>query len=272
MLSAVDGDLFRKLWLERLSESQDGVVTRAQLSDGGWSRSDIERALRRNELCRVHPRVYVTHTGPLTWRQRAWAAVLFAQPAALCGASVEEPRRDVGGPIHVAVDQRRRVRAPAGVVVHRMTDLDARVFYGARPPRLRLEDNALAMAHDAPSKHEVIGILADVVGRRGVTPESILGSLERFPSLRRRRWVVGVLEDLATGSWSVLEHAYLTRVECAHGLPRAARQVRRRTPSGNEYRDVEYQPYGLVVELDGRLGHDSWRATMRSRMPLQHRP
>ena len=31
----------------------------------------------------VHPGVYVNHTGELTWLQRAWAAVLFAWPAAL---------------------------------------------------------------------------------------------------------------------------------------------------------------------------------------------
>jgi len=61
----------------------------------------------------------------------------------------------------------------------------------------------------------------------------------------------------------VLEHGYLAKVERAHGLPPAERQAPRTTPSGNQFRDVEYAAYGLVVELDGALGHDAWRDQAR---------
>lgn len=61
----------------------------------------------------------------------------------------------------------------------------------------------------------------------------------------------------------MLEHAYLTRVERAHGLPAADRQSARVTASGRQYRDAEYRSFGLVVELDGALGHDTWRAQGR---------
>ncbi|MFD4325120.1 hypothetical protein ACFWQC_10825 [Nocardioides sp. NPDC058538] len=61
--------------LDAQRRMQDGVATDAQLTAGGLTRIDIERSVRRNELRRVHPRVYVNHTGPLTWEQRAWAAV-----------------------------------------------------------------------------------------------------------------------------------------------------------------------------------------------------
>ena len=84
---------------------QDGIASYAQLIAGGVTRVDIERRLRRNELRRVHPRVYADHTGPLTWTQRAWAAVLYAEPAYLCWTSMERPKgRDADGPIHVATD------------------------------------------------------------------------------------------------------------------------------------------------------------------------
>ena len=66
---------------------QDGVVSRRQVLERGGSDADIERMIRRRVLARVFEGVYVEHTGPLTWRQRAWAAVLYHHPAALAGAS-----------------------------------------------------------------------------------------------------------------------------------------------------------------------------------------
>jgi len=250
-------------WLERLRAMQDGVVSRSQLRQISLEPHDIARLVRRGWLRRVHPRVYVDHTGPLTWRQRAWAAVLFAEPAALCWHSQEEPAtRDDGGPIHVAIDQSRRLQAPPGVVVHRMTDLRARVL-GGHPPRLRREDNALSMAGAAATELDAVAALADAVGRGGVTSASLRDALDRFPRLHRRHLLTQVIDDLALGTASVLEHGYLTRVERAHRLPRSRRQAPRRTASGWEYRDVEYRDQALVVELDGRLGHGSWAAGAR---------
>lgn len=55
----------------------------------------------------------------------------------------------------------------------------------------------------------------------------------------------------------MLEHGYLTRVERPHGLPRAGRQVRERTPGGPVIRDASYDDYGVIVELDGRADHTS---------------
>ena len=57
--------------LDALLDLQCGVVTRAQLVAHGVDAVDVRRRLRRRELTRHTPGVYVTHTGPLTWRQRA---------------------------------------------------------------------------------------------------------------------------------------------------------------------------------------------------------
>ena len=56
----------------------------------------------------------------------------------------------------------------------------------------------------------------------------------------------------------MLESSYLRRVERAHGLPRAERQLNERTEQGKVYRDVHYRAWRLLVELDGRLGHEEW--------------
>jgi hypothetical protein len=249
--------------LDAQRRMQDGVASYAQLTDGGLSRIDIERAVRRNELRRVHPRVYVNHTGPLTWEQRAWAAVLYAAPALLCRDSLEAPRgRDDGRPIHVAIDHSRKVMPQPGIVVHRMRDLE-RKAYGGTPPRLKVEDNALAMANEARSEIDAIARVAEVASRTYVTATTLQAALDRAHSLRRRRLIQGLVDDLATGTHSVLEHGYLTKVERAHGLPPGRRQSPRTGASGNQFRDIEYDNYALVVELDGALGHDSWRDQAR---------
>jgi hypothetical protein len=242
---------------------QAGVVTRAQLVRGGVGKQEIRRRTRRRELVRVHPRVYVTHTGPLTWEQRAWAAVLYAGPgAALCAESLDASRRDAA-PIHVAIDQRRRVVPVAGVVLHRVTGLSQQTLPGSRPPRLRLEDNALMTASAASTELDVIAALGAPLGRRTISAGMLAAALARHPRMRHRRFIAAVIDDLSAGACSVLEHAYLLRVERAHGLPTATRQALRVASDGLQYRDVAYETFGLVVELDGRLGHDSWEGRGR---------
>ena len=71
-----------------------------------------------------------------------------------------------------------------------------------------------------------------------------------------------LLDDVASGVHSVLEHRYLVDVERRHGLPTGARQVRVDTETGIVFRDVRYAEQRMLVELDGRFGHsdaeDQW--------------
>jgi len=255
--------------LGELMTLQAGVISRRQVLRAGRSDHDIRRFLRRREWALVHDGVYVDHTGPLTWLQRAWAAVLFVWPAALCHHSAlrasDGPGRrdhDDRGPIHVAVDHGRRVQPPDGVVVHRLADLDSKAQWNGSPPRLRVEDAALDVAAEAPTDFEAISVLADAVQSRRTTAARLLEALGRRSRIARRRLLLTVLEDVRLGACSALEHAYLTRVERPHGLPTANRQVRAssRNPT---YRDVVYDSHALVVELDGRLFHDNARARDR---------
>ena len=73
--------------LARMLGQQDGVVSRSQVLAAGGDDVLIERMIRQRRWARVHPGVYIDHTGPLGWDQRAWAAVLYAAPAALSGRS-----------------------------------------------------------------------------------------------------------------------------------------------------------------------------------------
>ena len=245
-----------------LTHVQDGVVSRRQLLALGATPNDVRRLARRRELTRVHPGVFVNHTGPLTWAQRAWAAVLVHWPAALAGESALPLPRS-GGPIHVAIDVRRTVRSVPGVVAHRVSDLDTRVAWLQCPPRLVVEHAVIDVASSATDLLDAFHVLADVCQTRRASASTIASTLRGRPRVRRRKILLELLDDLATGACSVLEREYLRAVERAHGLPRGQRQPVGRTGGRKTYRDVLYRGFGVVVELDGRAFHDNARARDR---------
>jgi hypothetical protein len=245
----------------RLVRDQSGVVSRRQLLATGAEPHDIARWIRRRELARLLPGVYVDHTGPTTWVQRAWAGVLYAAPAALSHESALRAAEGPGSPrdeqtIHVAIHVSRRVRPQAGLTVHRATALDARVQWHLGPPRVRYEQAVIDVAAGASTELAAIGILAAACQSRRTTARRLLAAVDSRQRLARREWLSGVLDDVAGGTCSALEHAYLTRIERPHGLRVARRQVRTTLGPGVVYRDVEYAG-GLVVELDGRLFHNT---------------
>ncbi|WP_344778090.1 type IV toxin-antitoxin system AbiEi family antitoxin domain-containing protein [Nocardioides panacisoli] len=80
--------------IQHILDEQDGVFSRVQAAGAGLDATAVKRRLRRREWVAVHAGVYVSHTGPLTWRQRAWAAVLACWPE--CPADGEHDR-GIGG-------------------------------------------------------------------------------------------------------------------------------------------------------------------------------
>ncbi|NYI44286.1 hypothetical protein BJ993_001366 [Nocardioides aromaticivorans] len=255
--------------IERILADQDGVVSRRQALAAGLSANDVRRRLRRREWAVIHDGVYVDHTGPLTWRQRAWAAVLACWPAALADASArrahEGPGRhgvDGRAEIQIVVDHRRKVRQPPGVDVRRIRRFEQVVQWNLGPLRMRYDDAILSIADNAATDLAAIAVLADACGGRRTTADRLIVALRGTARLHRREWLAQVLNDVAEGTCSVLEHGYLTRVERPHGLPRGLRQVEARDSAGRRlFRDVRYggeRPrWRQIVELDGRLDHSS---------------
>lgn len=242
--------------LRVLVRAQDGVVSRPQLLSAGLRDHDIARMLRRRELAPVHLGVCVTHTGPLTWQQRAWAAVLAHHPAWLTRESaLPDPPQD--GVIHVAVAPGRKVRPVPGVVAHRTARVHHRVAPMSTLPRLRLEEAVVEVAAAARDPYDAFAAFARLCHTRRSHPQAIAEALRRRRGVPAGSLLLEMLADLAEGACSVLEREYLVRVERAHGLPAPARQLRVRTAGGVVYRDADHLAYGVVVELDGRLFHDS---------------
>jgi hypothetical protein len=250
--------------VDELLEDQSGVICHRQIVACGGAYHDIRRMLRRRELAVVHQGVYVNHTGTLTWRQRAWAAVLYAGVgAALDGQSAL--RADAGpgwggcrdeDPIRVAVDARRTVQDSDGVRVRRVSGLADKVRWTANPPRLKVDEATLDLAMASIDDDAAFETLARAVRGRTTTAQRLLDSLAKRTRAGRRLWLTEVLIDIRDGTCSVLEHGYLRLVERAHGLPpsRKQRPVARSNGRG-AYRDVDYVHFATVVELDGRV-HD----------------
>jgi hypothetical protein len=246
-----------------LLADQSGVASRAQLLAAGLAPHDIARLVRRRELTALHAGVYVDHTGEPTFLQRCWGGVLLLWPAALAGETAlraaEGPgsrRRDQ--PIRVAVHRRRRVVARDGLEVVRTDRVDEQVLWNVGPPRFRYEEAAVDVAAEAVSDFAALDSLSRAVQSRRTTAERMLASARSRTRLGRRAWIESVLLDVAAGTCSVLEHGYLHWVERPHGLGDPRRQVVDRLGAGSVYRDVVH-PCGLVVELDGRLFHDTAR-------------
>jgi len=252
---------------------QDGVISRQQALAAGLRPHSIARLVRRREWVKVHPGVYVDHTGQLSWRQRAWAAVLACWPAALDARSSlrahEGPGRRGGddGAIAVMVAHARRVDEPDGVRVRRSRRFDEQVRWNLSPPRMRYDDTIIEIADTARSELDVIAALSEACGGRRTTASRLRARIDEIPRLHRRDLLVGILDDVEDGTCSVLEHRYLTDVERPHGLPRGVRQDRVLRSGRPMLRDVVYRgprrSWTQVVELDGRLDHDS--ATARDR-------
>jgi hypothetical protein len=242
---------------------QDGVVSRRQLLAAGARAHDLERWRRRRELSMLHPGVYLAHTGDPTWTQRAWAGVLVCGTAALWGESAlrahegRHSRSDAGeAALQVAVARARTIQNPPGVSVLRVVRLKERVQWHRRPPCQRYDDAVLEVAMGRRARTDTIAVLAGAVQQRRTTAARLIDTLDTRPRAHDRAWVRAVLSDLAEGTSSVLEHTYLQEVERAHDLPASQRQQRAAASSGVVYRDHEYDE-GLVVELDGRLFHES---------------
>lgn len=239
---------------------QDGVVSRRQLLGLGATRHDVERWLRRRDLAAVHPGVYVDHTGPPSWTQRARAATFAHPPAALDGASalrawgVRTGAACEEDPVRVVVAHGRRLDDPPGVRtrVSRTYAADALLHLG--PPRIRLEVAVVEVAAAQARPDSTVAVLADAVQSGRTTVPRLRAAVLGRPRLAGRRLVLEVLADAEDGALSALERRYLRDVERAHGLPHGLRQSRR---EDGGYDDLRYPAYGVRVELDGVLGH-SW--------------
>lgn len=232
-----------------LAESQAGVVTIEQVRAAGVPLHVIKRLIRDEVWFPISRGVYRIGRFEYGWESRAWAGVLIGGEGAMLGGTaagylwdlMDQPPEEIRVKVHF--DCRPRNREPW---VFQRSRRIAKSH--GEPPRLSLPDTLIDLWRDEPDNMARWVGTAVRVHKTSIT--SILHAVEGYPGLPGRAALITMLEDQKRGVHSRLEKEYEQRVERPHGLPRGERQKR----SGKYRIDVCYGK--LIVELDGRLGHD----------------
>ncbi|HEY1915678.1 MAG TPA: type IV toxin-antitoxin system AbiEi family antitoxin domain-containing protein [Streptosporangiaceae bacterium] len=256
--------------LRVLNMLQAGVASREQVFRAGVTRSALDWQLRRGQWRQLHLGVYAMFATEPPRLATMWAGVLRAGHGAMLSHNsaaeldrlTDEPARLV----HVTVPSSRRMRPVPGLVVHNSAYARRTRHPYLLPPRTRVEHTVLDLTELATTFDDACGWVTRACGRRLTTEQRLLEAMDLRAKLRWREPLTRVLADSAGGLHSVLELRYFRDVERAHGLPRAARQVRVVQGKRTQFRDVLYEKYLVIVELDGRLAHrdeDKWRDVRR---------
>jgi putative AbiEi antitoxin of type IV toxin-antitoxin system len=264
-LCSVVGDL--PYTLRSLARHQGGVVSRSQALESGLSAGRIKFRVSSGRWQQLHPGVYATFTGGPGHSASLWAAVLAAGSGAMLShETAAELQRLSDKPvqtIHVTVPRQRRIRVAAGVTIHRSGRAADAVQWDSSPPRTKVEETVLDLTQTASTFDDVCGWVTRAIARDLTDEGRLRVAMRQRPKLRWRSELHELIAAAASGDHSVLEYRYERDVERAHGLPEPVRQAPFTGPDGRRgRRDRLYRGYGVVVELDGQLGHgpeDRWR-------------
>jgi hypothetical protein len=242
--------------LRGLAAAQAGCVTREQALGLGLSRHALARLLDQRRWRRLAPGLYLTHDADAAWDALAWGGVLLGGSGARLGGRAAG---FAGGLVETAPD-------PVEVLVPHGSSARSRSHWrfvherpGVRdprctgsPPRLLVPDTVLDLC-EAATPRQVEDLVSTAVQRRLTTTRHLERALRRRRRHAHRALLADLLADVGEGAETPLELRYLRDVERRHGLPRGARQRTTRSPG---VRDVLYRAHGVLVELDGKLGHE----------------
>ena len=245
--------------LRALLARQDAVVSRAQVLAAGGTGPWVARRAATGRWQRVHPGVYVAHSGPIPWRSRAWAALLHAGPgAAVSHAAAAYVHGFVAVPprvVDVSIPAARRVDPQPGLRVHRRRTMPPVL---GRLPVVARGDTVLDVVQGLRAVDDVVGLVCVAV-RAGMWPQEVLEPLGARRRVRHRALLADVLAEVGLGIESPLERRYHHDVERAHGLPRSRLQVRQHVGGRWTRADGIYEGLGVRTELDGELAHPGGR-------------
>lgn len=237
-----------------MAAAQSGVISAQQLKILDFSLRSAERLVTQRHWRRLATGIFSVGPSEPPWLGLAWAGLLLGGPRARLGFAAAGYLWELIADEPWAVE----VLVPLG---RDIVDRDRWVFLregaGMRderspgsPSRTAVEDTVVDLCRGA-GQREVHDLVMKAVQSRRTTAQRILRCVDRRPRVSHRRYLHQLLGEVAEGAQSALELRYLRDVERAHGLPRGTRQAR--AQRGRAFRDVRYEAYATLVELDGQL-------------------
>jgi hypothetical protein len=237
--------------------------------------------------------VFVSHSGPLTRRERWLAALHYVgvdgvlshrSALAAWGARIDEPRRAArvagvrgayvrlpeGGLVEVTAPHGRHLLSRGFVVVHQSRRPALEGFVVDRLPVTSPARAAVDVAVTSTRRADVDHVIADVL-QRGLCG---VANLEREAALLGRRltpWLHQALADARRGMRSVGE-ADLRRVVLMANLPEPEWGAAIDTSAGTYFVDAWWRRQRVAAEADGATFHLSagdWSADLRRQNALQ---
>lgn len=250
-----------------LAARQAGLVSQAQLNDLEISRGFVRNQLRAGRWSQRTPSVFSTTTGPLSWEQQLWRAVLHAGPGSLIGGLT-------AAKVH---GMRNWDRPTATILVENdlsFEDLDGVTFFRTRRPLADMrsprrlptclvEPAILLFSGYEPNHRTAHGAIAACVQQRLTDVRRLATWLERLRPLPGARGFRALLGDLDGGAQSLAEVDL--RRACRRSRVRQPDAQRARLDRGGRrrYTDAEWRlPDGrtLVLEVDGAFHDDVLQA------------
>ena len=242
---------------------QAGLVSRTQALSAGIGLEAIRWAVASGRWVAVHPGVYLTTPGRDDWDVRAVGALLsVGGQVALGGASARfawglerhEPKA-----LHLIVPASRRAPVRDRMRVTRTRHFEERVHASAWPHRTTVEHSVLEVQARDPVDR-VLALVARACQQRQTSEAALLEALASRRGQPHGTFLRECLGDIGSGAESAAEIRYIRDVERVHGLPTATRQA----VLGQDRRcDNLYEAQQLVLEVDGRLGHEGWAGRVR---------
>lgn len=240
-------------------------MTRAQALQCGISDEVLERLVFDGTWQRMDRGIYLAASAPASWRQGARAALLWAGADAALGGQAAAYRHGLVRTPPKVIDvwvPRQSSHRPARPRWRLHYDCSGRLQRAwGDPTATTVEDTILDVAH-AGDVDGALSILTRALADRRTHEARVRAALDARGRMRHRTVLADVVSE-RKGYESALEYHADIDVLRDHGLPRGRAQV---VTEATTRVDRLLDEYDLVLELDGRAGHegdgafrDMWR-------------
>lgn len=251
-----------------LAENQHGVVSRTQLIELGMGRGAIRDRVARGQLRRVARGVYAVGHFRQSHRSRWMVAVLSAGTDAVLSHRSAAALWGLLPPSSIAIDVTRpkEFRSRPSVRAHCSAirpDEVARVdgIPVTSMPRTLFDLAAIVNRHQLESAFNEVEV-------QGLTDRlSVVDLLKRYPGRRGAAVLRAIMADekKARGVTKKELEKRFAAVIAGTDLPRPRRNADLAVAGRFFEVDCLWQAQRLIVELDGRFVHGTWRTSERDR-------